>query len=152
MQQQNNVLKVNHLLLPQQTSDSDSCTTHSEEDIFLHQEKHSVSVFSWIHTHPSQSCFLSSLDLHTHASYQSMLPEAIAIVVSPKSDPNLGLFRLTDGPGLEIILNCKDPNSFHPHLDSNGGSLPLYTDAIFGHVRLVSGDLVGGLEVTDLRK
>ena len=24
----------------------------------------------WIHTHPSQECFLSSVDLHMHYSYQ----------------------------------------------------------------------------------
>lgn len=35
-------------------------------------------------THPTQTAFLSSVDLHTHCSYQMMLPEAIAIVCSPK--------------------------------------------------------------------
>lgn len=40
---------------------------------------HSVS-----QTHPTQTAFLSSVDLHTHCSYQMMMPEAIAIVCSPK--------------------------------------------------------------------
>jgi len=35
-------------------------------------------------THPTQTAFLSSVDLHTHSSYQLMLPEAIAIVCAPK--------------------------------------------------------------------
>ncbi|XP_026688365.1 STAM-binding protein-like A [Diaphorina citri] len=35
-------------------------------------------------THPSQTAFLSSVDLHTHCSYQLMMPEAIAIVCAPK--------------------------------------------------------------------
>lgn len=35
-------------------------------------------------THPTQTAFLSSVDLHTHCSYQMMMPEAIAIVCSPK--------------------------------------------------------------------
>lgn len=35
-------------------------------------------------THPTQTAFLSSVDLHTHCSYQLMLPEAIAIVCAPK--------------------------------------------------------------------
>ena len=39
--------------------------------------------FGWIHTHPSQTAFLSSVDLHTQYSYQLMMPEAIAIVCSP---------------------------------------------------------------------
>ncbi len=41
-----------------------------------------------IHTHPTQSCFMSSMDLHTHVAYQQMLPEAIAIVCAPKGDPS----------------------------------------------------------------
>lgn len=35
-------------------------------------------------THPSQTAFLSSVDLHTHCSYQLMLPEAVAIVCAPQ--------------------------------------------------------------------
>lgn len=39
---------------------------------------------SLLQTHPTQTAFLSSVDLHTHCSYQMMLPESIAIVCSPK--------------------------------------------------------------------
>lgn len=46
-----------------------------------------------IHTHPTQSCFMSSLDLHSHASYQVMLAEAVAIVCAPKHNPSFGIFR-----------------------------------------------------------
>ncbi|WAQ96090.1 STBPA-like protein [Mya arenaria] len=35
-------------------------------------------------THPTQTAFLSSVDLHTHYPYQQLMPEAVAIVVSPK--------------------------------------------------------------------
>ena len=35
-----------------------------------------MMTLGWIHTHPSQSCFLSSVDLHTHCGYQSILDEA----------------------------------------------------------------------------
>jgi hypothetical protein len=35
-------------------------------------------------THPSQTAFLSSVDLHTHCSYQLMMPEALAIVCAPR--------------------------------------------------------------------
>lgn len=31
--------------------------------------------------------FMSSVDLHTHSGYQSMLPEAFAVVCAPKSKP-----------------------------------------------------------------
>ena len=46
-------------------------------------EDYDVITLGWIHTHPSQSAFLSSVDLHTHFGYQSMMPEAIAIVYAP---------------------------------------------------------------------
>jgi len=35
-------------------------------------------------THPTQTAFLSSVDQHTHWPYQKLLPEAVAIVCSPK--------------------------------------------------------------------
>ncbi|RWV97612.1 hypothetical protein GW17_00039589 [Ensete ventricosum] len=37
-----------------------------------------------LQTHPTQSCFMSSIDLHTQYAYQILLPEAIAIVMAPK--------------------------------------------------------------------
>ena len=103
------VLVVSHLLLPQQTGTSDSCSTTHEEEIMVFQEEHGVDAFGWIHvrffvsiimltyrrqTHPSQRCFMSSVDLHTHCFYQLMLPEAIAIVCAPKSDPEYAHFLL----------------------------------------------------------
>uniref|UniRef100_A0A915JYB4 USP8 dimerisation domain-containing protein n=1 Tax=Romanomermis culicivorax TaxID=13658 RepID=A0A915JYB4_ROMCU len=64
-------------------------------------------------THPTQTAFLSSVDLHTHCSYQLMLPEAIAIVCSPKFNET-GIFTLTDDRGLNEISNCRT-TGFHPH-------------------------------------
>uniref|UniRef100_M3Y8P0 JAB1/MPN/MOV34 metalloenzyme domain-containing protein n=1 Tax=Mustela putorius furo TaxID=9669 RepID=M3Y8P0_MUSPF len=63
-------------------------------------------------THPTQTAFLSSVDLHTHCSYQMMLPESIAIVCSPKFQET-GFFKLTDH-GLEEISSCRQ-KGFHPH-------------------------------------
>uniref|UniRef100_A0A672SIM9 STAM-binding protein-like A n=1 Tax=Sinocyclocheilus grahami TaxID=75366 RepID=A0A672SIM9_SINGR len=63
-------------------------------------------------THPTQTAFLSSVDLHTHCSYQMMLPESIAIVCSPKFNET-GYFRLTDY-GMEEISRCAQ-KGFHPH-------------------------------------
>ncbi|KAG8135385.1 hypothetical protein E2320_008407 [Naja naja] len=63
-------------------------------------------------SHPTQTAFLSSVDLHTHCSYQLMLPEAIAIVCSPKHN-EVGIFRLTNAGMLEVSA-CKK-KSFHPH-------------------------------------
>ncbi len=74
-----------------------------------------------------------------------MLPEAIAIVCAPKHNPDWGIFRLTDPPGLNHVLHCTQKALFHPHSETN-----LYTDALRpGHV--VEGP---GLkfEVVDLRR
>ncbi|KAL1459228.1 hypothetical protein WDU94_011234 [Cyamophila willieti] len=77
-------LRITHLLLPKQAGTADSCITHHEEEIFEYQDKYNLITLGWIHTHPSQTAFLSSVDLHTHCSYQLMMPEAIAIVCAPK--------------------------------------------------------------------
>lgn len=51
-------------------------------------------MFQISQTHPTQTAFLSSVDLHTHCSYQIMLPEAIAIVCSPKFSEWVGLLYI----------------------------------------------------------
>ncbi|GEM12334.1 STAM-binding protein [Rhodotorula toruloides] len=124
---------VTHLLVPEQEGTSDTCTTMREEEVFEYQDRRGLLTLGWIHTHPSQTIFLSSLDLHTHASYQLMLAEAIAVVCSPRHDPNYGVFRLTDPPGLEVVGTCRGEGAFHPHPD-----LPLYTDvdSDFGHCKV----------------
>ncbi|KAF8422312.1 hypothetical protein L210DRAFT_3336917, partial [Boletus edulis BED1] len=48
-----------------------------------------------------------------------MLPESFAVVCAPKSTPNFGIFRLTDPPGLQTILNCHAKEAFHPHPGSS---------------------------------
>ncbi|KAI9308460.1 hypothetical protein BJ944DRAFT_260165 [Cunninghamella echinulata] len=139
----NNVLNMTTLIIPKQTGTSDTCTTENEEELFEYQDANDLLTFGWIHTHPSQSCFLSSVDLHTHCSYQLMLPEAVAIVCAPKHNPNFGIFRLTDPPGLDVISSCKIERAFHPHPD-----LPIYTDTHnVSHVRKENYEI----KVVDLR-
>lgn len=142
-----NALFISHLVIPDQTSTSDTCDTTEEGDneLFDFCDGNDLLVCGWIHTHPSQSCFLSSRDLHTSSGYQVMLPEAIAIVCAPRQNPDWGIFRLTDPPGLPAVLNCHQKGLFHPHSETN-----LYTDALRpGHV--VEGP---GLkfQTVDLRK
>lgn len=142
-----NALFISHLVIPDQQSTSDTCDTTEEGDneLFDFCDSNDLLVCGWIHTHPTQSCFLSSRDLHTSSGYQIMLPEAIAIVCAPRQKPDWGIFRLTDPPGLPAVLNCHQKGLFHPHSESN-----LYTDALRpGHV--VEGP---GLkfQTVDLRK
>ncbi|KAG5651947.1 hypothetical protein H0H81_006831 [Sphagnurus paluster] len=133
---------VTTLLIPKQHATSDTCTMDEEELVLQFTEERGLITLGWIHTHPSQSCFMSSVDLHTHSGFQRMLPESFAVVCAPKSNPNFGIFRLTDPPGLKTVLDCKAKEAFHPHPD-----LPIYTDADKGHVQMK--DLK--LEIVDLR-
>ncbi|KAF6156994.1 hypothetical protein GIB67_039755 [Kingdonia uniflora] len=101
------------------------CQTMNEEEIFDVQDKLSLFPLGWIHTHPSQTCFMSSVDLHTHYSYQIMLPEAVAIVMAPTdtSSPH-GIFHLSDPGGVSVIRNCEQ-RGFHPHEEPVDGN-PIY--------------------------
>ncbi|KAF7301034.1 MPN domain-containing protein [Mycena indigotica] len=134
---------VQTLLIPKQHATSDTCTMDEEEAVLAFTESRDLITLGWIHTHPSQSCFMSSVDLHTHASFQCMLPESFAVVCAPKSEPRFGIFRLTDPPGLKTVLQCTEKQAFHPHPD-----LPIYTDADKGHVQMRES---APLEIVDLR-
>lgn len=135
-----NKLLITHVIVPKQKGTADSCTTMNEEDIFNYQDQQNLITLGWIHTHPSQTAFLSSVDLHTHCSYQMMLEEAIAIVCSPKYQET-GFFCLTPSYGLDYISQCRQ-SGFHPHPKDP----PLFMEAL--HITLE--DKVG-VEVVDLR-
>ncbi|KAJ2820906.1 hypothetical protein FBU31_005075 [Coemansia sp. 'formosensis'] len=137
-------LVMTTLIIPKQSATSDTCTTEREEELFVEQMARDLITLGWIHTHPTQTCFMSSLDLHTQCSYQLMLPEAIAIVCSPKHSPRFGIFRLTDPAGIDVIQNCKQKSAFHPHDESK----TIYTDAdTGGHVVIANYDF----DIIDLR-
>ncbi|KAK6060036.1 Mov34/MPN/PAD-1 family protein, partial [Cooperia oncophora] len=78
-----NAFLVTHVILPKQSGASDGCFAEGEEEVFAYQDKHDLITLGWIHTHPTQTAFLSSVDLHTHCAYQMMLNEAVAIVCAP---------------------------------------------------------------------
>jgi STAM-binding protein len=159
-----NALFISKVVIPEQESTSDTCDTVNESAFFDYCAAEDLMVLGWIHTHPSQTCFMSSRDLHTHAGYQIMMPESIAIVCAPSRTPSYvpllcislvtppfslpfpdsipelaserlmssswGVFRLTDPPGMQSVLNCRKTGLFHPHDEDN-----IYTDALKpGHV------------------
>lgn len=116
---------VTALIIPKQEATTDSCQATNEEEIFEVQDKRSLFPLGWIHTHPTQSCFMSSIDVHTHYAYQIMLPEAIAIVMAPRdSSRKHGIFRLTTPGGMGVIRNCPH-RGFHAHDAPSDGS-PIY--------------------------
>ncbi|KAL8234769.1 hypothetical protein R6Q59_020869 [Mikania micrantha] len=116
---------VTTLIIPKQEGTANSCQATNEEEIFEVQDKRSLFPLGWIHTHPTQSCFMSSIDVHTHYAYQIMLPEAIAIVMAPKDrSRNHGIFRLTTPGGMGVIRSCPH-RGFHAHDTPSDGS-PIY--------------------------
>ncbi|XP_075971464.1 STAM-binding protein-like A [Anticarsia gemmatalis] len=133
-------LKITHVVVPKQTGTSDSCSTNNEEEIFHYQDQHNLITLGWIHTHPTQTAFLSSVDLHTQCSYQLMMPEAIAIVCAPKYNET-GYFALTPEYGMQFITNCRQ-SGFHPHP----------TDPpLFHTVQHIRVDDSAPVEIVDLR-
>lgn len=121
----NRKFHVTALIIPKQESTSDSCQATNEEEIFEAQDKRSLFPLGWIHTHPTQSCFMSSIDVHTHYSYQVMLPEAVAIVMAPRDGTKThGIFRLTTPGGMSVIRNC-ERRGFHSH-DPPADGGPIY--------------------------
>lgn len=79
---QNNFF-ISHVIIPKQKGTSDTCSTENESELCQIIDQNNLITLGWIHTHPSQTAFLSSIDLHTHYGYQIMIPEAIAIVCAP---------------------------------------------------------------------
>ncbi|NXE57834.1 STABP protein, partial [Casuarius casuarius] len=128
-----NEFTITHVIVPKQHGGPDYCNTENEEELFLIQDQHGLVTLGWIHTHPTQTAFLSSVDLHTHCSYQMMLPESIAIVCSPKYQET-GFFKLTEH-GLEEISSCRQ-KGFHPHSKDP----PLFTTC--NHVAVMERDVV----------
>ncbi|OMO78234.1 JAB1/Mov34/MPN/PAD-1 [Corchorus capsularis] len=118
---------VTTLIIPKQESTSNSCQAINEEEIFSIQNDRSLYPVGWIHTHPSQSCFMSSIDLHTQYSYQVMVPEAFAIVVAPTDNSrNYGIFRISEPSGMSVLKECQEKGSqFHSHSETENGH-PLY--------------------------
>ncbi|XP_034147936.1 AMSH-like protease isoform X1 [Esox lucius] len=107
-----NEFLLTHVVVPKQSAGPDYCDMENVEELFSFQDQHNLLTLGWIHTHPTQTAFLSSVDLHTHCSYQLMLPEAIAIVCSPKHN-DTGVFRLTSC-GMGEVASCR-LKGFHPH-------------------------------------
>ena len=81
-----NALFISKLVIPEQKSTSDTCETVNENLLFDYVDGEDLMMLGWIHTHPTQTCFMSSRDLHTHFGYQVMMPESIAIVCAPSKN------------------------------------------------------------------
>ena len=136
---------ITALIVPKQEGTTDTVQALAEEEIFEAQDSRSLYPLGWIHTHPTQTCFLSSVDVHTQCGYQTMLDEAIAIVMAPTDAKTpVGIFRLTTPGGLKLIQNCP-LRGFHAHPPTHTGQ-SIYD--LCNHVYL---NPRVGFEVIDLR-
>ncbi|XP_048440986.1 AMSH-like ubiquitin thioesterase 2 isoform X2 [Pyrus x bretschneideri] len=141
----NGTFYVTTLIIPKQESTSSSCQATNDEEAFAIQNEHSLFPVGWIHTHPSQRCFMSSVDLHTHYSYQVMIPEAFAIVMAPTdTSRSYGIFRLSDPGGMSVVKACQE-QGFHPHGETTDGS------PVFEHCSNVYKNSNLRFEIFDLR-
>lgn len=64
------IFTISTLIVPKQEGTTDTVQALGEEEIFDVQDSRGLYPLGWIHTHPTQSCFLSSIDVHTHCGYQ----------------------------------------------------------------------------------
>ena len=110
-------LVVTHCVVPPQRATADACTVLDELAVFAFHDAHDLITLGWIHTHPTQSLFLSSVDLHTTLPFQQLLAEAVAVVVAPRRPPQHALFALTPN-GLAALAACTAPG-FHRHSEPN---------------------------------
>jgi len=127
------IFTITTLIIPKQQGTSDTVQALNEEEIFDVQFQRELYPLGWIHTHPTQTCFLSSVDIHTHCGYQTMLDEAVAIVMAPTDrTKKCGIFRLSTPGGLSLIQKCTQ-RGFHAHPPTSTGQ-EIYE--LCGHVFL----------------
>ncbi|CAD5124372.1 unnamed protein product [Dimorphilus gyrociliatus] len=117
----NNAFHATHLIIPSQEGTPDSCAAINEDEIWEAMSSKDLLQIGWIHTHPTQTAFLSSVDLHTTFPNQQMLAEYIAIVWSGKTE-NARYLALTSS-GMNTVRQCTKAG-FHEH----PGSDPLFED------------------------
>lgn len=136
---------VTTLIVPKQEGTTDTVQALAEEEIFEAQDSRGLYPLGWIHTHPTQTCFLSSIDIHTQCGYQTMMDEAIAIVMAPRdAKDKVGIFKLSTPGGLRLVQQCP-LRGFHTHPPTETGQ-PVYevSEHVFLNPRMQH-------EVIDLR-
>lgn len=90
---------INTLIVPKQEGTSDRVEALNEEEIFEAQDSRKLYPLGWIHTHPSHTCFLSSIDIHTQYPYQVPRRKCQAgVLIQPWSFPCRTLLLMLQSP------------------------------------------------------
>eukprot|EP00438_Fugacium_kawagutii_P002423 Skav227972 [mRNA] locus=scaffold3773:2640:8668:- [translate_table: standard] len=111
------VVQVSGMFLPKQESNRWSVWEPKDAEIphqmLQHMQESETYVVGWIHSHPTFSSFLSSVDMHSQFQLQSDLAMAFAVVVDQDRKPRV--MRLSE-KGMAVLAECKlDPCAFHEH-------------------------------------
>eukprot|EP01084_Bolivina_argentea_P128236 226705_1 len=96
------------VVIPKQTGDANSCVISAEEEIIYISTKNNLTLIGWMHSHPRQDNFLSSIDLHTTWKLCNNDFLFVAIVCSPNDSEGtlFGTYNLTE-LGMSALAACK---------------------------------------------
>lgn len=61
---------ITKLILPKQKGEQNTVEVTDDVELYMYMEERALQPLGWIHTHPTQTCFLSSIDVHTQSGYQ----------------------------------------------------------------------------------
>ena len=107
---------LTHLIIPPQVGTHNTVEMLNDEGVASLLIQYNLHVVGWIHTHPTQTAFLSSVDLHTQQSYQALCKEAVAVVCAPAYNCTKWL-RLT-AAGMKVVGDCS-MDGFHEHVSKS---------------------------------
>eukprot|EP00969_Alexandrium_andersonii_P198419 8763266-Alexandrium_andersonii.AAC.1 len=97
---------ISELFFPEQAGDKTSVwTVDGDSEVRLQEyiEESGMYIQGWIHSHPTFSAFLSSIDAHMQHGLQALNPRAIAVVTD--GDDQAHVFRL-NMLGMTTCKNC----------------------------------------------
>ena len=102
---------ITHLLIPQQIGTEDEFIDLCG-GVWIEIHKNlDISILGWIHTHLTQGCFFSSVDVHMQCTYQKDVPEFVGIVCAIKAQ-QIKAFRYPDHK-IAKVESCS-LQGFHP--------------------------------------
>ena len=109
---------ITHLFVPDQSATANSSTVTNMNCLNEFSQQYNVKEFGWMHSHPLETCCLSSIDIHTQYTKQQCDQNYISIVFSA-IDNAFGIFAITNN-GFNIIKQCKlNPSVHHQHVSND---------------------------------
>jgi STAM-binding protein len=87
-----NNISVISLVVPKQTGDANKVEMLNEEEYLFYMLEKDLLCLGWIHSHPQQTCFLSSIDVHTQLGYQVRASAVLAFDGSDSTSHRVHLY------------------------------------------------------------